>query len=167
MLLPIPNVLTFEQITQARQALEQADWVDGRVTAGHQSARAKDNQQLAEDHPAARQLGDMILSSLGQNALFISSALPLHVFPPLFNRYQGGHSFGVHVDNAIRQVQGSGRRIRTDLSATLFLADPLEYDGGAGRTHDSVSGDQLAPGASGDAGRACGLILLDTEYGAG
>jgi PKHD-type hydroxylase len=130
MLLPIPNVLTFEQITQARQALEQADWVDGRVTAGHQSARAKDNQQLAEDHPAARQLGDMILSSLGQNALFISSALPLHVFPPLFNRYQGGHSFGVHVDNAIRQVQGSGRRIRTDLSATLFLADPLEYDGG-------------------------------------
>jgi PKHD-type hydroxylase len=130
MLLSIPNVLTFEQIAEARQALEQAEWVDGRVTAGHQSARAKDNQQLPENHPAGRQLGEMILSSLGQNALFISSALPLHVFPPLFNRYQGGHSFGVHVDNAIRQAPGGGRRMRTDLSATLFLADPNEYEGG-------------------------------------
>jgi PKHD-type hydroxylase len=130
MLLPIPKLLTFEQISQARRVLDEAAWVDGRVTAGHQSARTKDNQQLAEDHPAARELGEMILSSLGQNALFISSALPLHVFPPLFNKYQGGQSFGTHVDNAIRQVAATGHRIRTDLSATLFLADPGEYDGG-------------------------------------
>ena len=130
MLLAIPDVLTAEQVAQARQILEQADWVDGRVTAGHQSARAKDNMQLPEDHPAARQLGEMILTALGQNALFISAALPSRVFPPLFNRYQGGQSFGTHVDNAIRQVTGTGHRIRTDLSATLFFSHPDEYDGG-------------------------------------
>jgi len=107
-----------------------AEWRDGRVTAGHQSARAKDNMQLPEDSPAARELGEMILSALGQNALFISAALPRRVFPPLFNRYAGGQSFGTHVDNAIRQVSGTGHRIRTDLSATLFLANPDEYDGG-------------------------------------
>ncbi len=130
MLLAIPDVLTGEQVSQARQILDQADWVDGRVTAGHQSARSKDNMQLPEDHPAARQLGEMILAALGQNALFISAALPSRVFPPLFNRYQGGQSFGTHVDNAIRQVTGTGHRIRTDLSATLFLCHPEEYDGG-------------------------------------
>jgi PKHD-type hydroxylase len=110
--------------------LDQAEWVDGRATAGHQSARAKDNLQLPEDHPAARQIGDMILNALGQNALFISSALPARVFPPLFNRYEGGQSFGTHVDNAIRQVTGTAHRIRTDLSATLFLSQPHDYDGG-------------------------------------
>jgi PKHD-type hydroxylase len=129
-LLAIPDVLTPEQVAHARQILEQADWVDGRVTAGHQSARAKDNMQLPEDHPAARQLGEMILSALGGNALFISAALPARVFPPLFNRYQGGQSFGTHVDNAIRQITGTGHRIRTDLSATLFFSRPDEYDGG-------------------------------------
>jgi PKHD-type hydroxylase len=91
---------------------------------------AKDNMQLPEDHPVSRQLGDMILAALQRNPLFISAALPLRVFPPLFNRYQGGQSFGNHVDNAIRQVPGSALRIRTDLSATLFLAEPSEYDGG-------------------------------------
>ncbi len=126
----VPEVLTSEQVGQARQMLEQAEWVDGRATAGHQSARAKDNLQIPEDHPAARQIGDMILNALGQNALFISAALPARVFPPLFNRYQGGHSFGTHVDNAIRQVTGTAHRIRTDLSATLFLSQPDEYDGG-------------------------------------
>jgi PKHD-type hydroxylase len=129
-LLAIPDVLTSDQVAQARQILDQADWVDGRVTAGHQSARSKDNMQLPEDHPASRQLGEMILTSLGANALFISAALPSRVFPPLFNRYQGGQSFGTHVDNAIRQVTGTGHRIRTDLSATLFLSHPDEYDGG-------------------------------------
>jgi PKHD-type hydroxylase len=129
-LLPIPDVLRAEQLAHARKILDEADWVDGRVTAGHQSARAKDNMQLPEDHPAARQLGEMILEALGQNALFISAALPSRVFPPLFNRYQGGHSFGTHVDNAIRQVTGTGHRIRTDLSATLFFSEPDEYDGG-------------------------------------
>ena len=130
MLLAIPDVLTRDEISQARQILETAEWVDGRVTAGHQSSRTKDNLQIPEGHPAARQLGEMILNALGQNPLFISAALPARVFPPLFNRYQGGHSFGTHVDNAIRQIGGTGHRIRTDLSATLFLTHPDEYDGG-------------------------------------
>jgi PKHD-type hydroxylase len=130
LLLSIPDVLTAAQVSQARQLLEAADWVDGRVTAGHQSARSKDNLQLREDHPAARQTGEMILEALGANALFIAAALPARVFPPLFNRYQGGQSFGTHVDNAIRQVTGTGHRIRTDLSATLFFTGPEEYDGG-------------------------------------
>jgi PKHD-type hydroxylase len=130
MLLPIPDILTPDQLAQARRIFDEADWVNGRVTAGHQSARAKDNEQLPEDHPMARGLGDMILNALGGNALFVSAALPLKAFPPLFNRYQGGQSFGTHVDNAIRHVTGTPHRIRTDLSATLFLADPGDYDGG-------------------------------------
>jgi PKHD-type hydroxylase len=130
MLLPIPDVLTAQQAASARRVLDQAEWRDGRVTAGHQSARTKDNMQLPEDSPAARELGEMVLSALGQNALFISAALPRQVFPPLFNRYAGGQSFGTHVDNAIRQIAGTGHRLRTDLSATLFLTHPEEYDGG-------------------------------------
>ncbi len=130
MLLSIPDILTAGQVSETRKILDRADWVDGRVTAGHQSARAKDNMQLPEDHPAARQLGEIILKALGQNALFISAALPARVFPPLFNRYQAGQSFGTHVDNAIRQVIGTGHRMRTDLSATLFLGEVGEYDGG-------------------------------------
>jgi len=130
MLLHVPDVLTPEQVAQARAALDATDWVDGRVTAGQQSARAKDNMQIPENHPVAREWGDRILAALQQNALFMSAALPLKVFPPLFNRYAGGQSFGTHVDNAIRQVSGTPHRIRTDLSATLFLANPDEYDGG-------------------------------------
>lgn len=130
MLLTIPDVLTPDQVTQARQILDQAEWVDGKVTAGHQSAKTKDNMQIPEGHPAARQLGEMILQALGKNLLFLSAALPLHVFPPLFNRYSGGQSFGTHVDNSIRQITGTPHRIRTDISATLFFAGPEEYDGG-------------------------------------
>ena len=130
MLLHIPDVLTPEQVAQAREALDKADWVDGRVTAGHQSARAKDNMQLPEDNPVARQLSDTVLAALQKSPLFIGAALPLKVFPPLFNRYSGGQSFGTHVDNAIRQVAGTPYRVRTDLSATLFLSAPEEYDGG-------------------------------------
>jgi PKHD-type hydroxylase len=100
------------------------------VTAGYQSAKTKDNMQVPEGHPVARQVGEMILSALGRSPLFTSAALPRHVFPPLFNRYSGGQSFGTHVDNAIRQVPGTHHRIRTDLSATLFLTGPDEYDGG-------------------------------------
>ena len=137
MLLTIPELLTAADVAQARQALDQADWVDGRVTAGMQSARAKDNEQLSEQHPVARQLGEMILGKLGQNALFISAALPSRVFPPLFNRYRGGHSFGTHVDNAIRQVAGTAHRMRTDLSATLFFSSPDEYDGGELQVEDT------------------------------
>ena len=130
MLLQIPDVLTAEQVAHARDLLDTANWVDGRVTAGHQSTQVKDNMQLPEDHPVGRELGDMILEALQRNALFISAALPLRVFPPLFNRYRGGQSFGNHVDNAIRQISGTHLRIRTDLSATLFLGEPAEYDGG-------------------------------------
>jgi PKHD-type hydroxylase len=130
MLLAIPDVLTPAQTAQARTKLESAIWVDGRVTAGHQSAMAKDNMQIPEDHPAAREVGEAVLEALGRNALFISAALPVRVFPPLFNRYQGGQSFGMHVDNAIRQAGAAGPRLRTDLSATLFFADPGEYEGG-------------------------------------
>jgi PKHD-type hydroxylase len=137
MLLPIPDVLTSAQLDQARHALDQAAWVDGRVTAGHQSARAKDNTQLPEDSPVARSLGDTIVAALQQNPLFVAAALPLRVFPPLFNRYQGGQSFGTHVDNALRQVPGTPHRIRTDLSATLFLSAPEEYDGGELQVEDT------------------------------
>ena len=120
MLVQIPDVLTAEQVAHARQLLDAAEWVDGRVTAGHQSARAKDNVQIPEGHPASREVGEMILKALQQNPLFITAALPAHVFPPLFNRYSGGQSFGSHVDNSIR----------TDLSATLFFSEPAEYEGG-------------------------------------
>jgi PKHD-type hydroxylase len=130
MLLSIPDVLTAEEVLRGRQMLDQAEWIDGRVTAGYQSARAKDNMQLPEDHPVAQQLGEMIVTALQRNSLFMAAALPLRVFPPLFNRYQGGQSFGTHVDNAIRQVTGTPHRIRTDLSTTLFFSAPEEYDGG-------------------------------------
>jgi PKHD-type hydroxylase len=130
MLLAIPDVLSAAQVSQARQILDSALWVDGKATAGHQSVQVKDNQQLREGSAESQQLGELILTALGQNAMFISAALPLRIFPPLFNKYTGGQSFGTHVDNAIRQVPGTGHRIRTDLSATLFLAQPEEYDGG-------------------------------------
>ncbi len=130
MLLAIPDLLSPEQVTSARSLLDRAEWIDGRVTAGPQSARSKNNQQVAERSAAAESVGDMILTALQRNALFVSAALPLRVFPPLFNRYQGGHAFGNHVDNAIRQIGATGHRIRTDLSATLFLAEPDEYEGG-------------------------------------
>ena len=130
MLLQIPDVLTAEQVAEARRLLGEAQWIDGRVTAGPLSARAKDNLQIPEDHPVAREVGQIILSALSANSLFVSAALPLRVFPPLFNRYHGGQSFGTHVDNAVRQVTGTPHRVRTDLSATLFLAAAEEYDGG-------------------------------------
>ena len=164
---------------RARNVLDKAEWVDGRVTAGHQSAKAKDNMQLPEGSPAARELGDMILGALGKNPLFLSAALPLRVFPPLFNRYSGGQSFGTHVDNAIRQVPGTPHRIRTDLSATLFFAGPDEYDGGELCVEDtygvqrvklpagpygSLSGDQPASRHAGHARRAHLLVLLDAKH---
>ena len=130
MLLQIPDVLTGEQVAQFREKLGRAEWVDGRITAGHQSVRAKDNLQLPEEHPVARELGEKIVIALEHNPLFMSAALPNKVFPPLFNRYKSGQSFGTHVDNAIRQLAGTMYRVRTDLSATLFLSQPDEYDGG-------------------------------------
>ena len=148
MLLHIPGVLNAEQVARCRHVLGEAEWVDGRVTAGHQSARAKDNMQLPEHHPAARELGDMIVAALERNPLFMAAALPSKVFPPLFNRYEGGQSFGNHVDNAVRQVTGTPHRVRTDLSVTLFLAQPEEYDGGELLVEDTygVHGVKLPAG---------------------
>jgi PKHD-type hydroxylase len=130
MLLHVPGVLTREQVARVRDVIDEAEWIDGRATAGAQSVRTKHNLQLPQDSLAAREMGELILAALQRNALFMSAALPLKVFPPLFNRYGGGHSFGSHVDNAIRQVPGTPHRVRTDLSATLFLAEPGDYDGG-------------------------------------
>lgn len=130
MLVAIPNVLSPAQVAEARQILESAEWVDGKATAGHQGARVKDNQQLPVDSPAARQVGQTILKALSSNPLFMSAALPLHILPPMFNRYSGGQTFGTHVDGSIRVVPGTNHRLRTDLSCTLFFAGPEEYDGG-------------------------------------
>lgn len=130
MLVRIPQVLTPEEVAYCRHVLEQAAWVDGRVTAGEQSGKAKHNLQVPEDSAQARELGDIILRALGRNPLFTTAALPLRVFPPLFNRYDVGMTFHAHVDNAIRFLPGAMQRIRTDVSSTLFLTPPEEYDGG-------------------------------------
>ena len=130
MLLQVPDVLSAAQVADCRKTLEAAEWVDGRITAGHQSARAKDNLQLREGLDEAKKLGEIVVAALENSPLFMSAALPLKVFPPLFNSYQDVQSFGNHVDNAIRQVPGTPHRVRTDLSATLFFSNPHEYDGG-------------------------------------
>ena len=130
MLLHVPDVLSADQVSACRKALTDAAWAEGRVTAGHQSIRTKDNLQLPEDSPVARELGALVLGALERNPLFLSAALPAKIFPPLFNCYRTGQSFGVHIDNAVRQFRGSQFRIRTDLSVTLFLSASEEYDGG-------------------------------------
>ena len=130
MLITIPNIFTVEQVAEARKALLEANWVDGRVTAGYQAREVKNNMQLPEGSPIAVSLGDMVLKGLARSPLFMSAALPLRVFPPMFNSYSGGQTFGTHVDTAIRQIASTGQRIRTDLSATLFLTAPEDYDGG-------------------------------------
>ena len=130
MILEIPNILPPDQLAAARALLESAHWIDGRATAGHQGARVKDNMQLAVDNPVARQVGEQIARTLMANPLFMSAALPLHILPPMFNRYTGGQNFGTHVDGSIRTIPGTGHRMRTDLSCTFFFAAPEEYDGG-------------------------------------
>ncbi len=130
MLHAISNIFSKDQVREIRAKLDAAEWVDGKVTAGHQSAQNKFNSQIPENSPVAKQVGEMILQALGANPLFRSAALPLRVFPPLFNRYAGGQTFGTHVDNSIRTHGPTGGRIRTDLSCTLFFSEPDEYDGG-------------------------------------
>lgn len=130
MLLHIPDVLDAAELADCRASLEGAAWADGRLTAGYLSSGVKDNVQLQEMDPVARRLGKLILDALDANQLFISAALPLKVVPPLFNRYAAGQSYGGHIDGAIRHVPGTPRRVRTDLSATIFLSSPDEYDGG-------------------------------------
>ncbi len=147
MLIAIPDVLTAPQVAEGRRILEAAQWVDGRVTAGHQGAHVKHNLQLPQGSPAARQVGEMIVRALGSHALFMSAALPLHVLPPFFNRYSDGQTFGTHVDGAVR-VMPNGQRIRTDISATLFFSAPDEYDGGELVVEDTygVKSVKLPPG---------------------
>ncbi|QSQ15749.1 Fe2+-dependent dioxygenase [Myxococcus landrumensis] len=130
MMLHIPNVLTAAEVARCRAVMEKADWTDGRVTAGHQSAQVKQNLQLPEGSAAARELGDLVLAGLERSPLFISAVLPQRVFPPLFNRYETSMHFGSHVDGAIRPIPGTAQRVRTDVSATLFLSEPDSYDGG-------------------------------------
>jgi len=130
MLLHIPKVLTARQVAHCRTLLDDAKWVDGRETSGHLAARVKHNRQVDEATPEAREMGSIVVSALERTPLFMAAALPLRVFPPLFNRYEPSMAFGAHVDNAIRELTSSPLRVRTDLSATLFLSAPEEYDGG-------------------------------------
>jgi PKHD-type hydroxylase len=126
----IPGVLSHDQLDNMRSRLSAAEWTDGNATSGHQSAGAKRNCQLPENSADARALGEIVLGALSRSPLFVASALPLRVYPPLFNRYETGDGFGDHIDSAIRIRAGSDFRVRTDLSATLFLSDPDDYDGG-------------------------------------
>jgi len=151
MFVQIPQVLTSDQLIAIRAALDRdtAPWVDGRVTAGHQGALVKSNQQLEEGSPLASELRAVIIAQLERHAPFISATLPHRLYPPMFNRYDTGMQFGTHVDGAIRQIPGSGQKIRTDLSATLFLTSPESYDGGELVIHSDFGGQQ-AKLAAGD-----------------
>lgn len=137
MLYHMPNVLTNTQVEYCRQLMDNAEWVDGKVTAGTLSAAVKHNQQLSNDNPLTFEMGELILTALGEHPLFLSAALPLEIIPPLFNRYSNSEAFGMHVDNAIRRVPNSRKRLRTDLSCTLFFSEPNEYEGGELVVEDS------------------------------
>jgi PKHD-type hydroxylase len=134
----VPEVLTKAEVAAIRARIDAAQWIDGNATSGFQSALAKRNRQLPEDSPEARAIGGEILDALGRTPLFIAGALPLKVFPPLFNRYDADDAgeFGLHVDNAVRIRRGSDFRIRSDLSCTLFLSEPDDYDGGELQVED-------------------------------
>lgn len=130
MLLHVPDVLNAQQLAHLRRRLDETDWVDGRATVGPQGARVKQNRQLPELSPVGRELGEIVLKALAAHPLYVAAALPLRTVPPLFNRYEGGEHYGLHVDGAIRSLPGSSLSLRTDLSCTLFLSDPEDYDGG-------------------------------------
>jgi len=149
MLIAIEKVLTADQVLVARQKLAAAEWVDGRVTAGYQAQEVKRNAQIPEGSAVAKELGEMILAGLARSPRFMAAALPLRVFPPMFNSYAGGQTFGTHVDTAIRQLSSTGQRVRTDLSATVFLTAPEEYDGGELVIEDSY-GEKRVKLAAGD-----------------
>ncbi len=149
MLLRIPGVLRADEVARIRERIDAAAWVDGNVTAGHQSARAKANLQLPEESAVARECGETILAALGRHPLFFSAALPRQVYPPLFNRYGPGMTFGDHVDGAIRVHPPTTRRMRTDVSATLFLTPPEDYDGGE-LTIEGTFGPQAVKLPAGD-----------------
>lgn len=130
MMIHIPGVLDAEQVRDMRRQLDAADWIDGRASVGAQGARVKRNQQLPADHPLAQALGQRIQAALAAHPLFFSAVLPLRTLPPMFNRYAGGGHYGLHVDGAVMQPQGSAQRLRSDVSSTLFLTDPADYAGG-------------------------------------
>ncbi|HZV18129.1 MAG TPA: Fe2+-dependent dioxygenase [Sphingobium sp.] len=150
MLVHIPQLFSGDEVREARALLESADWQDGRATAGHRAAGVKRNRQLPLDHPVARTLGDRIIERLARTPLFIAAALPLRILPPRFNRYEGGGTYGNHVDNAIFPIPGTAERVRTDISTTLFLSDPGTYDGGELVIED-VFGAQSVKLPAGDA----------------
>jgi PKHD-type hydroxylase len=143
MMLAVPDLLDKEGVTRVRSIIDAGDWVDGNATSGHQSALAKRNMQLGEDSKAAREAGKIVLEALGRSPLFIAAALPLKIFPPLFNRYQGGETFGTHIDNAVRIHRTSEFRVRSDLSATLFLEDPEAYEGGELVVEDNLGAHSI------------------------
>ena len=143
MLICIPDVLSKTDVAQFRDVMDACDWEDGRSTAGAQSAMVKRNEQLPPDSAAARQLGERVIRALTANPVFISAAVPRHIFPPLFNRYGVGHHFGLHVDNAVRGDILTGTRIRTDLSVTLFLSEPDQYDGGELIVEDNFGSHEI------------------------
>jgi PKHD-type hydroxylase len=145
MLICVPDVLSKADVADFRRIMDAADWEDGRSTAGAQSALVKKNQQLPPDGEVSRQLGTRVISALTASPRFISAAIPLQIFPPLFNRYAAadGHHFGVHVDNAVRGDRLTGLRIRTDLSVTLFLSEPEEYDGGELMIEDQFGSQEI------------------------
>jgi len=130
MMLHVPEVLSADEVRKIRAALDAADWVDGRETVGAQGAQVKRNRQLPEHSAVGRELGGMILAALARHPLFFAAALPLRFVPPLFNRYEGGEHYGFHVDGSVRALPGTAQQLRTDLSCTLFLGDPGDYDGG-------------------------------------
>jgi PKHD-type hydroxylase len=137
MLVTIPDVLKPEEVAQVRRVLEGTEWVDGRVTAGDQAGKVKKNLQVPVDSPAAQELGQIVLRALANSPKFMTAALPLRVLPPMFNRYDEGMTFGAHVDGSVRSVPGTGQRLRTDVSSTLFLTPPEDYDGGELVVHDT------------------------------
>ncbi|GLT00410.1 PKHD-type hydroxylase PiuC [Sphingobium jiangsuense] len=149
MILSIPGLLSPDDLRECRRILTEAAWEDGRATAGHLAVKVKDNLQLPLDSPAAKQLGTLILTRLGQCPLFIAAALPLRVLPPRFNRYEGGGTYGNHVDNALFRLPGEDVYVRTDISCTIFLNEPEEYDGGELVIEDSY-GDHRVKLRAGD-----------------
>jgi PKHD-type hydroxylase len=143
MMIAIPGVLDASLLARCRTLMAQAEWIDGNATSGPQASLAKHNLQIAEGSEASRALGEIVLDALGRSPLFVAAALPLKVYPPLFNRYAEGDRFDTHIDNAIRLKRGSDFRMRSDLSATLFLADPEDYDGGELTVEDHLGAHRV------------------------
>lgn len=150
MMLRIPSLLTPAEVHECRKAMEAADWQDGRLTAGHLAAQVKSNLQLPVDSPLGAKMGNLILDKLGKNPLYLSAALPLRVLPPRFNRYEGGGTYGNHIDNALFAIPGTAIKVRTDVSTTVFFSEPDEYEGGELIVEDTF-GHQSVKLAAGDA----------------